>query len=112
MANERYINRDIVINSHPLYRKLREQRDVHFIRQYSTAQLKYPTVADMASLTSVAHLWKLGDRYWKLAANHYDDPELWWLIGWYNKKPTEAHLRFGDVIYIPTPLERVLAFFD
>ena len=112
MANERYINRMTRINNHPLYRKIREEKGLKFIRQYSTAELKYPTHEEMASLTSVAHLWRLGDRYWKLASKYYDDSELWWIIGWYNKKPTEAHVRFGDIIYIPTPLEKVLVFFD
>jgi len=28
----------------------------------------------------------------------------------YNQKPTEFHLKLGDVVYIPTPLETVLFY--
>jgi len=46
-----------------------------------------------------------------LAAKHYGDPNLWWVLAWYNKKPTESHFSVGDTVYIPTPAEEVVAFF-
>jgi len=36
---------------------------------------------------------------------------MWWVIAWYNQKPTEAHFNVGDVVYIPTPLANVLQYF-
>ena len=112
MSDERYVNRDIFNNAHPMYRKTREERDLNFVRQYTTPEFRFPTKEEMSELVSVAHLWKTGDRYWKLAVEHYDDAELWWVIAWYNKKPTEGHVRVEDIIYIPTPIEKVLTFFD
>ena len=34
---------------------------------------------------------------------YYGDAEYWWLIAWYNNKPTESHFKLGDVVYIPLP---------
>tara|TARA_R100000008_G_C3462557_1_gene104945 strand:- start:39 stop:377 length:339 start_codon:yes stop_codon:yes gene_type:complete len=112
MSDERYINRGIISNDHPMYRKMREGRGLNFVRQYTTPEFRFPTNEEMSELVSIAHLWKTGDRYWKLASRYYDDAELWWVIAWYNKKPTEGHVRVDDIIYIPTPIEKVLVFFD
>ena len=63
------------------------------------------------NLTSTSHTWKLGDRYYKLAYEHYGDPEVWWVIAMYNKKPTEAFVNVGDRIYIPKPIDIVIQHF-
>ena len=57
----------------------------------------------------IRHVWGLGDRLYKLAHQYYGDPALWWIIAWYNTRPTEAHFKQGDVIRIPLPLNEVLA---
>ena len=64
----------------------------------------------MANFDTTTHIWKLGDRYHKLASEYYADSELWWVIASYNKKPTEFHLKAGDIVYIPMPLETVLYY--
>ena len=46
----------------------------------------------------------------KLASKYYDDPTMWWVIAFYNQKPTEFHLKLGDLVYIPVPLETVLFY--
>jgi nucleoid-associated protein YgaU len=45
-----------------------------------------------------------------LAHKHYGDANLWWIIAWYNKKPTEAHVKMGDIITIPLPLDKVIRY--
>ena len=50
------------------------------------------------------------DKYYKLANQFYGRPGLWWIIALYNKKPTEGHLRRGDIVEIPTPIELVLYY--
>ena len=40
-------------------------------------------------------MWKLGDRFYKLADQYYGDPTLWWIIAWYNRMPTESHAEGG-----------------
>jgi len=112
MANERYVNRRRFKNVSPMYRKLFENRDLDGISQYTTALLAYPSPSEMASLTVITHIWKIGDHFWKLAHLHYGRSNLWWIIAWYNKTPTEAHLRIGYTIFIPTPVSRVLGALD
>jgi len=52
----------------------------------------------------------MGDRFEKLAAQFYDDPEMWWVIAAFNKKPAEFLLSPGDIINIPLPLEYILDY--
>jgi len=37
---------------------------------------------------------------------------LWWVIAWFNKTPTEFHLKPGVALAIPKPLETILTIFD
>lgn len=109
--SDRYLKRRLLRNNMEAYAKLFEERDVKAITQYNTAIFNYPSAADIRELTSVQHIWHTGDRYYKLAAKYYGEPTYWWVIAFYNKAPTEAHLSLGDVIDIPLPLERVLSYF-
>ena len=104
----RYDNRRIGINSTDLYRDLLDDRAIKHIRQYFSPSLRHPTNEETSQLQIVRHEWKLGDRYYKLASEFYGDPRLWWILAWYNQKPTDAHLQIGNVIDIPLPLESVL----
>jgi hypothetical protein len=104
----RYKNSDIKRNVSELYKKLRKERGLpDALVQYETNRKKAPTVEEIKTLNNVGHIWTTGDRLYKLADKYYNDPELWWIIAWYNNKPTEAHFKAGDLIQIPLPLERV-----
>lgn len=104
----RYKNVPIVPNSLPLYKKARKMRGIpDTIAQYRLHRQPKPTVEDIANINTIGYIWKTGDRLYKLAETHYNDPKLWWIIAWFNDKPTEAHFKVGDVIQIPTPIERV-----
>ena len=74
--------------------------------------IEYPTVTQISSLTRVKHIWRVGDRYYKLAIDNYGSAEYWWVIAFFNQKPTEADLKVGDVVEIPLPLERILGILD
>jgi len=37
---------------------------------------------------------------------------LWWLIAWFNRSPTEAHNKVGDIILIPAGVEELLSLFN
>ena len=106
--SSRYNNAVPFINNNELYEDAFEDRDVNFIEQYRTGMLTHPTVDQRARIQSVQHVWKLGDRLFKLAQKHYGDPTYWWVIAWYNMKPTESHFKEGDLLFIPVPLDRVL----
>tara|TARA_R100000234_G_C5003645_1_gene181525 strand:+ start:4454 stop:4792 length:339 start_codon:yes stop_codon:yes gene_type:complete len=104
----RYTNEVPIINNSSFYEEFFKERGVKYIKQFKTGRLKHPTVEEMASLERVRHVWTVGDRYYKLAHKYYGDPTLWWVIAWFNLKPTEGHCRAGDIIRIPLPLDRVL----
>ena len=105
MAIQRDSTRQLYTNTNDAYEEILEGRNVPFIQHFGTKRLQYPSTTEMASLNIENHYWKMEDRYWKLASAHYDDPMAWWIIGWFNQKPTEAHVKTGDLIMIPKPLE-------
>ena len=104
----RYDGTQRIINNLDLYRKVLENRGVKQVDQYVTPRIEYPASEDVASLTVIDHIWSRGDHYYKLASFYYGDPTYWWVIAQFNQKPTEDKISFGDIIMVPTPLERVL----
>ena len=64
----------------------------------------------MQSLQTTTHMWRRGDKFYKLAFDHYGDSRLWYIIAWFNKKPTEAHVKDGTILFIPKPLESILSY--
>ena len=110
MSIERDGGRNVFSNRNPLYQKILKNRNKSFIVQYGTKRFYYPTTKEMARFTIINHLWTVGDKYWKLAEAHYGDPAAAWVIGWFNQKPTESHVKTGDMILIPLPLEDVYSF--
>lgn len=106
----RYFGRTRFFNQKEMYEDVFEDREVDGIRQYTTPVLNHITKKQISSLTVVSHIWTTGDRYFKLAHDHYGDSSKWWVIAWYNRKPTESHLTYGDIVYIPHPLDQVLIF--
>ena len=103
----RYDEDDILINASEYYKPLRRSRKVKFISHYKTPMLYNPDVADRAFVATESHIWKYGDRYYKLAYDYYGNQNLWWIIAWYNGYPTEASIENGSVIEIPINLEQV-----
>jgi len=108
-VGSRYQVRAIYVTKNPLYAKDLKARGLNQFRFYETPRFTQPTAFEKSEFENVGHVWNLGDRYYKLAHEHYGDSELWWKIAWYNNKPTEAHVKIGEVINIPTPLWKVRA---
>ena len=66
----RYRNTKLFTNNEEFYRFLRRNRNSpKSIRMFETPTMHHPTVAERASILTVNHIWKLGDRYYHLAAN-------------------------------------------
>jgi nucleoid-associated protein YgaU len=104
--------RTIILNKDEVYRKYFEERNLTSISHYTTPHIKYPTASEIASkLTVVGHIWKVGDRYYKLAEKHYGDPTLWWLIAWFNQRPLESDNKTGEVINIALPAEEAMLLY-
>ena len=111
MPIDRDALRTTFINNDEIYDSILARRGQILIEQHATKRLRYPNRKEMKNISTIDHIWKLGDKYWKLAHIHYGDPELWWIIGWFNQKPTEVHCTHGDLIMIPFPLERLYRYF-
>jgi nucleoid-associated protein YgaU len=108
MTRTRYDNRQKMRNNAEQYRSYFDKRNVKHINQYNTPELSYPSREQLRDITTVQHIWTSGDSYWKLAAEHYGDPKVWWVIAFYNQKPTEFHVQLGEQINIPYPLDRII----
>jgi hypothetical protein len=107
----RYENRIIFLNGDEIYFHLLEERGRRYITQYATPILSKITQQNYNTLAVSSQTWTVGDRLYKLAAQNYGDPKLWWIIARFNNKPTEAHFKLGDTVYIPHPIEAVLNYF-
>ena len=108
MSN-RNSNRVIRTNGEQIYQELLNGRGLKKVQQYTTPIFNKISANDVRKLQRVRHLWTVGDKLYKLANEYYRDPEMWWVIAWYNQKPTESHFKLGDVVLIPLPLEDILA---
>ena len=106
----RYKNRRIVKNDFNAYEKTFKNKAVPYVNQYVSPNFYYPTANEYANLNIVKHIWKEGDRYYKLAEQYYGDAKDWWVIAKFNQKPTESHVQVGDIIEIPLPLDIVLNY--
>ena len=115
MSNSRYSKRQLFMNADEGYYKkfFKYKRDVNQIMQYNTAIFNYPDPIDInEELTIDTEVWQVGTRMDKIAHRNYGDSTLWWLIAWFNKKPTEGSWNIGDVIYIPQPADRLIEIFE
>jgi nucleoid-associated protein YgaU len=101
-------NRFVFSNDDELYEDILRRKRITSLRQYETPL--FPSLQSKPSIKTFPHIWKTGDRYYKLAAAYYGRPQLWWVIALYNQKPTEGHLKRGDVIKIPTSLDLLLYY--
>ena len=108
----RYNNRIIAINDNASYSEIINKKDARHIRQFTSPELNDISLLDRGNLQRTSIFWKQNDRLWKLAAQYYNDPTLWWVIAWYNQKPTEAHFQIGDTVVIPSPIQKILEIFE
>jgi hypothetical protein len=112
MATSRYDMDEVILNEEPEYKEVLKKRNLKKIYHYATPRLKTLTPLDYSEIKTISHIWTLGDKYYKLANRYYQDPTLWWLIAWFNQKPTDAHLSEGHPIFIPIPVEDALYYYN
>jgi len=91
------------------HKKLLKKRDRKKITLYKTAKLRHPSALEISDLRTVGHVWKAGDRLFKLAHEHYNSPGLWWVIAWFNEVPTESDIELGQTLQVPLPIESILS---
>ena len=112
MASGRYNNRVTRFNRSEIYEELRKERGVKQINQYLTQRIHTLTQDELSRITTVQHVWKTGDRFYKLAYQYYKNTEYWWIIAWFNQRPTENHVNLGDILYIPFPPEQLASLYS
>ena len=106
----RYDARQIFTNTDEKYEDKFEKRNTRSIQQYTTANLRHPTSKEISNLNTANVIWKEGDRFWKLASKFYNDPKMWWVIAWFNRTPTESHVKLGEIVVVPLPLAKILDY--
>ena len=104
----RYTNITVANNDSDFYSPLAQKRGLKSIQHMQTVVLKNPEIFERINLATDTHVWKYGDRFYKLAHTYYNDSQLWWIIAWYNGYPTEANVKVGDVLDIPLNLEEII----
>lgn len=111
MATTRYKKIFPVYNVDEDYKKLYlySRSNVNGIKQYPTLNLSFPTAEQIQRYNVQLETWGIGQRLYKLADKYYGDPQYWWVIAFFNKKPTEQHFSIGDSVQIPLPLDIVLS---
>jgi nucleoid-associated protein YgaU len=62
----------------------------------------------LKKLSISKHIYSSKDSLSRIAFKQYGDPRLWWVISWFNGKPTDLDCKIGDIILIPHPIEEVL----
>tara|TARA_R100001082_G_C4253582_1_gene112485 strand:+ start:242 stop:574 length:333 start_codon:yes stop_codon:yes gene_type:complete len=102
----RYDTRESVFNEDKLYKKLLKERGNKRIEQYSTPTHYSPDPELIASIETITYRWRKNDTFWKISSRFYGDPKHWWVIAGFNRAPTEAHLKVGNIIRIPTSLAK------
>jgi len=110
MPFSRYDERAVRFNDEELYKKTFKKRGLKHISHYTTPNFPTMTAEQVGNLSLIEHTWRLGDKFYKLAYKHYGQSNMWWVIAWFNKTPTESHVKNGDIIHIPAPLDRVLFY--
>ncbi len=95
---------DGILNS-DLYSEVFERKGVKFLKIRRTKDLS--TVRDVEVEVSAEHVWSQGDSLYKLSLRFFGSIENWWVIGLVNKKPTDAHYKIGDIVYIPSEVNRI-----
>ena len=108
----RYYGRKKKTTKEKMYKDTLDARGVKKINHYATPKLNHPTDEQREKMTKHVHIWKEGDRFYKLAHNHYGDSRYWWVIAWWNLRPTKSHVELGEGVRIPGPLNVVLGILN
>ena len=107
MTSRRYSLRPEMDNSKEIYRDNFRKRGVKHLRQYAAPKFKLLSRELVSQVEVQIVTWKLSSRFYKLADEFYGDPTLWWVIAFFNRKPTDFHAKLGDTIFIPNQWELV-----
>jgi len=98
-----------VRNDSPVLETFLEKINATFINHYELAFFGDPVDEEfLEQITVATHIFSVGDKLSKIAFEYYGDAKLWWVLAWFNDKPTDFDCKIGDIIRIPEPLKEVL----
>ena len=102
-------NRNLYRTAFDVTKALREnihdRKYVEVVEVLSRMPPGIPSEDELVTLDHYKEIFKMGDKMYKFAFKHYGSTSYWWVIAWYNNKPTDAHFKIGDSIYIPKDLD-------
>ena len=75
----RYTNITTTKNDSDFYSPLAQKRGLKSIQQMNTVVLKNPQIFERIGLATDTHIWKYGDRFYKLAHTYYDYSLVQWI---------------------------------
>ena len=106
-------NRNNYRSDYDVTRSLRENiHDRKYVEEVNILTRMAPGIPSEDELVTLEHhkqIFKMGDRMYKYASQYYGSTSYWWVIAWYNNKPTDAHYKIGDPIYIPKNLSLAIS---
>ena len=102
-------NSIILENDDKIYQKFFDKTGLQKIDHLSLILYGDPINDDFLKKLSLSkHVFSSGDSLSKIAFKEYGDARLWWVLAWFNGKPTDLHCNLGDIIVIPHPLQEAL----
>ena len=102
--------RNIVINDSKMREGIHDRRFVENVKILTRMPYNAVTEEDrLDGLFEKREVFEIGTKLYKLADKYYGNPDYWWVIAWYNKKPTDLHFKTGDTVYIPFPVDKILS---
>jgi len=93
-------NRETVILDNDLYYEILQERGQKFFKIHKTKT--FEALRGQLIPVLATHLWTRTDKLHKLSQKYYGNNNDWWIIGMFNKKPTDAHFNIGDEVLIPS----------
>lgn len=96
----KFKEKNIGILSNQLYFDVFEERGVKSLRIRKTVDFKNLKGREFDILSE--HVWTHGDSLLKLSFKFFGKQDFWWVIGLVNNKPTDAHYKIGDIVYLPS----------
>ena len=86
------------INDSEVYDHIFESRGVESVKQFKTKTFKN---IKTKNIKVFKYTWSYGDTLHKISLRYYKNSSLWWIIGLVSGKPTDAHFKLGDTVFVP-----------
>ncbi len=99
----------VLSNNDKIYQSFMKKTGTRNVDHYGLVIFGDPMQEDFLSEISTSeHVYSVGDSLSKIAFKEYGDPRLWWILAWFNTKPTDMHIDIGERIYAPHPVEEAI----